>query len=135
MYHNETERRSKVASNDLSGLLFRAVDLVGGADQRVDVADAGKGYGILVNKPLAGEDASVVVDGECEVRVGAAVVAGEWAISATSGWIVPLTAGSFQVASGAFFAELTVLGRIVTGAASGMLGVLDVDPFLVVTSG
>ena len=98
MYHNETERRSKVASVDLDACLFHAVDLISNVNGKVALAAAGGGYGILANKPKAGEDASVVVDGECEVRVGAAVQAGDFAVAAGSGWLIK-NISSFQVAS------------------------------------
>lgn len=124
--HTETERRSAVASIDLSDALFKAVDLVGA--HRVSIAAAGTGYGILANKPRAGEDASVIVDGQTEARVGAAVAAGDFAVSAASGWLVSFI-NSTQVASGAVLKSKTVLGRFVTAAASGMLATLEVDPF------
>jgi hypothetical protein len=130
MYHNETERRSKVASIDLDTALFHAVDLIANVDQKVGIAGAGGGYGILVNKPKAGEDASIVVDGECEVRVGAAVQAGDYATSAASGWLTKFNTASTQVASGGVFKPVVVLGRFITGAASGMLAALEVDPYL-----
>jgi hypothetical protein len=120
-YHNEVERRSKVASIDLDTALFHAVDLVPNVDGKVTIAAAAGGYGILLNKPKAGEDASVAIDGECEVRVGAAMQAGDWATSAASGWVVNITSG----------AGCVVLGRIQTGAASGMLATLELDPFLI----
>jgi hypothetical protein len=126
-FHSDTERRSAVASIDLSDALFHAVDLVGAS--RVSIAAAGKGYGILANKPKAGEDAAVIVDGVTEVRVGAAVAAGDYAVSAASGWIIAAVA-SIQVASGSFINSKVVLGRFQTGAASGMLAALDVDPYL-----
>lgn len=128
MYHNETERRSRVASIDLDTALFHAVDLIANVNHAVTIAAAGGGYGILVNKPKAGEDASVVVDGECEVRVGAAVQAGDFAASAASGWLVSFI-NSTQVASGGVLKGATVMGRFVTGAASGMLATLEVDPY------
>jgi len=130
MYHNETERRSKVASVDLDTSLFHAVDLISNVNGKVTLAAAGGGYGILANKPKAGEDASVIVDGESEVRVGEAVQAGAFAVAAGSGWLVNYVA-SFQVASGGVLASKIVMGRFVTGAASGMLATLDVDPQLV----
>ena len=129
-YHNEAERRSKVASIDLSDALFHAVDLVANQAQKVSIAAAGTGFGILANKPRAGEDASVVVEGETEVRVGAAVQAGDFAVSAASGWVIKQVT-SFQVASGAVFTNKVVLGRFITGAASGMIAALEVDPQMI----
>lgn len=128
-YHSETKRVSKVASIDLDTAIFHAVDLTSTVG-KVSIAAAGGGYGILVNKPKAGEDAAVVVAGEVETRVGAAVAIGDFAVSAASGWLIKHIS-SFQVASGAVVATKTVLGRFTTGAASGMLATLDVRPQLV----
>lgn len=117
-FHSNVAARSFIASGDLSGLLYRAVDLLGGANFKVGVAGAGGGFGILLNKPRDGEHASVAVVGEQEVRVGAALSAGDYVTSAASGWIVAVTSGAAQ----------NILGRMVTGAASGMIGALELRP-------
>lgn len=125
-FHTETKRRSFVASIDLSDALFKIVDQVANVDHKVAISGAGGGVGILVNKPRAGEDASVVVEGVCEVRVGAAVQARQGAVSAASGWAIPATA----VSTGA---PKNIIGQFVTGAASGMLAALEVRPTFVAT--
>lgn len=128
-YHNETERRSKVASIDLDTALFHAVDLISNVNGKVTIAAAGGGYGILANKPKAGEDAAVIVEGETEARVGAAVQAGDYAASAASGWLVAHVTSN-QVASGSVLNSKVILGRFITGAASGMLATVDLDPYI-----
>ncbi len=126
-FHNNVERRSYVASVDLDACMFHAVDLVANVPHKIALAAANGGFGILLNKPKAGEDASVAREGEVEVRVGAAVQAGQIAVAAGSGWLTSFVQ-STQVASGGVLTTQTVLGRFVTGAASGMLAALELDP-------
>lgn len=125
-FHTEVKRRSYVASIDLSTSLFKIVDQVANVNHKVAISAAGGGIGILLNKPTAGQDASVAVEGQCEVRVGAAVQAGQGVVSAASGWAIPQTA----VTTGA---PRQVLGRFVTGAASGMLAAVELNPTFVAT--
>lgn len=119
-FHSEVGRRSYVASINLNDALYKAVELVANSPHKIAIAGAGAGFGILVNKPLAGEDAAVAVSGQQEVRVGAAVQAGQYAKSAASGWLIPHTA----ISTGA---PTVVLGRFVTGAASGMIAALEIN--------
>ena len=123
-FHNEVKRRSYVASVDLDACLYHAVELVPNVAHKVALAGANGGFGILLNKPKAGEDASVAVEGEVEVRVGAAVAAGGYAAAAGSGWVTNVTSGTAQ----------SVLGRFVTGAASGMLAALELQGFKTIVS-
>lgn len=125
-FHNEVKRRSYVASINLDDALYHAVDLVANTPHKVTISAAKGGFGILVNKPRAGEDAAVAVEGEQEVRVGAAVQAGQLAVAAASGWLIPATA----VSTGA---PTTILGRFITGAASGMIAALELRPTNVAT--
>lgn len=108
-HHNRVVADTFIASGDLSGLLNRGVDIVGAF--KVGHALAGRLYGVLNNKPRNGEHASVVVEGEQEVRVGAAVSAGDLITTAASGWFVGVTSGAAQ----------DIAGRVITAAASGML--------------
>lgn len=128
MYSNNKESRTFIASGDLSGMQNRVVDLLGSFN-KVGHALAGGGFGILDNKPQNGEHATVNVEGELLVRVGAAVTAGQFGISAASGWAIAHVA-STQVASGAVLTSQVVLGRFLTTAASGMLATIEFNPQL-----
>lgn len=120
-FHSNLEAISLVATGDLSGLQYRLVDLLG--NHGVTVAGANGGYGVLLNKPRHGEHASVAIKGQTEVRVGAAVSAGAYVTSAASGWAVTITSGNAQA----------VVGRALTGAASGMLATINLNQTLVAT--
>jgi hypothetical protein len=116
MYNNYEETRAYVASGDLSALQFRAIDLVG--QFRIGHATAGRALGILLNKPLANEHATVAIRGEVQVRVGSGGVAvGDQVTSTLSGWVQKTTAGEI----------VDNLGRAVTAAASGHLAVVDLN--------
>lgn len=122
-HHNRVVADAFIASGDLSGLLHRGVDLLTNAQFKVGVAGAGRLYGVLNNKPRHGEHASVVTEGETEVRVGAAVQAGNLVTTAASGWFVAVTSGANQ----------DVAGRVITGAASGMIATINLDIYRVNT--
>ena len=110
MFTINEQTESFIASGDLSGCLGRIVDLLS-TDLKVGIATANNGFGVLLNAPKDGEFASVVLDGITMVRVGGAVTAGNELTSATSGWGTPVTAQ----------ASNRVIGRCLTGAASGFL--------------
>ena len=126
-FHNVVESRTYIASGDLSGLQYRIVDLISNQPLKIGHSLADVGFGVLLNMPKAGEHAEVAVEGEVEVKAGAAVQAGQLIGSAASGWATPISAQSVQVASGTVLISKTVLGRAVTGAASGSLFVLEFD--------
>ena len=107
---------SFIASTDMRSHQFKIVDLTGTAF-KVDLAASLKAFGVLVNQPNAGEMATVVVEGETFVCVGAAVTVGSWCVSAATGF------GGASTSS----VDQTILGRFKTAAASGMLAVVDVQ--------
>lgn len=116
MYTNMEETRAFVASGDLSALQFRVVDLVG--QFKIGHATAGRGYGVLLNKPQTGEHATVAVRGEVQARVGSGgVAAGDLVTAAVSGWITGYVAGTI----------VDLLGRATTACASGHIAVIDLN--------
>jgi hypothetical protein len=104
------QTESFIASGDLSGCLGRIVDLLS-TDFKVGIAGANAGFGVLLNAPKDTEFAAVVVDGITMVRVGGTTTAGQDLTSAASGWATVVTSGAGN----------RVLGRALTGAASGFL--------------
>lgn len=126
-FHNRVVAESYIASGDLSGLQYRFVDLIANAPFKIGHSLANVGYGVLGNKPQSGEHAEVQVQGEVEVKAGAAVQAGDYIASAASGWAVTVAAQSVQVASGSVLISKVVLGRAITGAASGSLFAMNLD--------
>jgi len=114
-YSNGATAEAFVSSGDLSTCLNRIVTQLA-VDFKIGLAGAAAGFGILLNAPKDGEFASVATDGVQTVRVGAAVVAGDYITSAASGWGVKVTSGSGQ----------EILGKARTGAASGMLAAVDI---------
>lgn len=133
MFSSNAEAEAFVASGDLSACLNRIVDQLP-TDFKVDIATAGKGVGVLLNAPKAGEYASVATDGVVLVRVGAAVVAGDYITSAASGWGVAAVS-SFGVASGSVVQAISIIGKARTGAASGMLAAVALDQYTRAASG
>lgn len=116
-FHNDVKRRTYIASTDLNGHLNHAVKFQG--DLKVEGGTAGVACGVLLNKPLAGEHASVAIEGEVEVRAGVAITAGAYVTSATSGWVIPVATTTVY----------DILGRCVRGAASGMLADIEMNMF------
>lgn len=116
MYNSDVEYRSFITSNDLSSCIWHAVDLVG--DNTIGLGAANGGMGILANKPRNAEQAQVAVKGQVQVRAGLAISAGGYVTSAGSGWVI--TVSSTTTAS--------QLGRVVVGCASGMIGVVELNP-------
>ena len=116
-FHNGVKSRTYVACGDLSGHLNHAVKIT--ADLTVQGGTAGVAAGILQNKPLNGEHASVAVEGEVEVRAGVALTADQMVTSAASGWIVNVASTTVQ----------GILGKVIKGCASGMLGVIELRPY------
>jgi hypothetical protein len=125
MYHNGLKCITMIASTDLSsGAQHHIVDQVANVPFKMTGAAAGLGFGILQNSPRAGEHGTVAVEGESEVRVGLAVQAGQYCVSAASGWAIGVASTTANV----------VLGRYMTGAASGMLAVVNLQPYRGVTA-
>jgi hypothetical protein len=121
MYHNSVRNISFVASEDLNAdySIGKAVDLITNSNLKVAFAQAGGGFGVLQNQPKAGEHATVAVDGEVQVRTGLAVQAGQYAAVANSGFFINVASTT----------AISVMGRYLTGAASGMLATLRIDKF------
>jgi hypothetical protein len=118
MYSNNEETRTFVASGDLSGLQFRVVDLVG--QFKVGHGLAGRGIGVLQNKPASGEHATVAIRGEVQVRVGSGgVTAGDRLSSTLSGWAQTITASDFGI--------YDQIGRALTTASSGHIATIELN--------
>lgn len=121
MFHNEVHDVSMVASEDLNagGSVGLAVELVAGQNFKIAYAQAGKGYGVLQNRPKAGEHASVAIGGVPQVRVGKAVAAGDFLMVANSGFFINVASTT----------SARIMGRAITGAASGMLASMGFEKF------
>jgi hypothetical protein len=119
MFNYQECGESFIASGDLSGMQGRIVNLIA-ATSKIGHALAGKGYGVLANKPRSLEHAVVITDGIVKCKAGAAVSAGDFIVSAASGWAIPATLGVTDVGSaGAVLTNRTIMGRALTAAASG----------------
>ena len=115
------------ASGDLSAMQHRFVDHVGVGVIGHSLANAG--MGVLVNKPEAGDFATVALSGRVRVDAGLAVTAGDWVVSAASGFGVPITFGTINAGSaGQFLQTRRVMGRAMTTAASGSVFTLELGP-------
>lgn len=130
-YSIEAKNEAFVASGDLSALQNRIVKPL--SDFIVGAGTVGQGFGVLQNAPKNTEHAAVATDGVVMVRVGAAVSAGDWITSAASGWGITVPT-SFQVGSGTIVANVEVIGKARTGAASGMLAAVALGQFTRPTS-
>jgi hypothetical protein len=124
---NDNVNRTYIASVDLDSSQHYFVDIAGANPRKITVSAANAGTGVLLNKPQAGEHATVAIRGQVKVHAGAAVTAGDLVISAASGFAASYTAG-VQVGSGSTLTELTILGRAVTTAASGSVFTMELDP-------
>ena len=124
-FSNKPILESFVASGDLSGLQFHLVNIVGA--HIVDAALIRTGYGILQNKPQAGEHASVATDGVSKAMAGVAVTVGDLITSAGSGWATTVASG---VAG-----DKQVIGRALTSAASGSVFSVAIDKQTIVRTG
>ena len=124
-FSNRLKCESFISSSDMSTAQHRIVNVFG--DFACDLAAANLGYGVVQNKPQAGEHASVAVDGITKVQAGAAISVGDLITSAASGYAAAVTSGSA--------ADKTVLGRAITAAASGSVFSMEIDRFIVVRTG
>lgn len=96
-----------VASHDLTGHQFKAVDLAGGVAASTAVAK-----GILRNKAFTGDHATVAYKGQMKAYAGAAIA---------SGAQVGVTASGFLI---------TVTGSAYVGIALAAAGSGDIFPFV-----
>ncbi len=116
------------ASGDLSAMQHRFVDYVGAGDV-IGHSLARGGLGVLLNKPLDGEHATVALSGRVRVDAGAAITAGDFIISAASGFaavqsFVTINAGS----AGQFLQTRMIMGRAMETVASGSVFALELAP-------
>ncbi len=115
------------ASGDLSAMQHRFVDHVGVGVIGHSLARGG--MGVLMNKPLSGEFATVALSGRVRVDAAAAVTAGDWIVSAASGFGETLAFGIINAGSaGQFLQTKIVMGRAMTTAASGSVFTLELAP-------
>ncbi len=117
-----------VASGDLSTMQHRFVDYVAAGDI-VGHSLARGGIGILLNKTLEGEHATVAMSGRVRVDAGAANTAGDYVISAASGFaavqsFVTINAGS----AGQFLQTRNLMGRALETVASGSVFAIELMP-------
>jgi len=78
-----------IASADLSALQYRVV----GADGDL-AAHNGEAFGVLQNKPLSGEHASVATRGQVKAYAGAAIAANVGVSCTASGFVITTASGS-----------------------------------------
>lgn len=123
-YYQNLEADSFVASGDLSGLQHHFVEIV--AAHKVGHALANQGYGVLLNKPQDGEEASVAIGGTVKCKAGGAVAVGDLIYSAASGWAQVHSPGA-QVGSGDTLTERHIMGEALTAAGSGHIFALALD--------
>lgn len=123
---NRVMAETFVASGDMSGLQHRFVDHVGIGIIGHSLARAG--MGVLMNKPQDGEHAQVALKGRVRVDAGLAVTAGDWLVSAASGFAVPQALTDFNIGSAGAFAQWrNIMGRAMTTAASGSVLTIELD--------
>ena len=121
-HSNNLVCQSFVASTDLSTRQFHIVDLDAGAFD-VDLAIASAGYGVLQNKPQAGEHATVAVAGTTKCTAGAAISIGNLITSAASGYAAVVASGTAGTKK--------VIGRAVTAAASGSVFTMNIEKYTI----
>jgi len=124
---NRVVSETFVASGDMSALQHRFVDHVGVGV--VGHALARGGMGVLMNKPEASEHAQVALSGRVRVDAGGSVTAGDWIVSAASGFGETLAFGTINAGSaGQYLQTKTVMGRAMTTAASGSVFTIELAP-------
>lgn len=125
-FSNQLRNESFVASTDLSTRQYHIINLTG-TNNKIDLAAARTGYGILQNKPQAGEHATVAVDGVSKCVAGAAVSIGDLITAAASGYASVVGSGTA--------ASKQVIGRALTAAASGSVFSIGIDKQIIVATG
>ncbi len=116
------------ASGDLSAMQHRFVDYLAAGDV-IGHSLARGGIGILLNKPLDGEHATVALSGRVRVDAGAAITAGDYIVSAASGFaavqsFVTINAGS----AGQLLQSRNLMGRALDTLASGSAFAMALRP-------
>lgn len=117
-FHNNLEHMSFEANADLSLYRFRVVELL--TSGKVDLADLGKGYGILQNKPISAEMASVAVAGQSKAYAGGTITIADHTRATSGGWLVKANSGDLP--------GVMIMGQALTSAASGALFTVDLRP-------
>ena len=130
-YEYRVKTATFISSIDLNSAahLHMFVDLAGTNAFKITLAGSGAGIGVLQNRPLAGEHATVAVGGHVKANAGATITVGQFITAALSGYALgaaefPTNTGS----AGTFITELVVLGRALTAAASGSVFTMDFNP-------
>lgn len=117
-----------VASGDLSTMQHRFVDYVGVGDV-IGHALARGGMGVLLNKPEDGESATVALSGRVRVDAGLAITAGDFIVSAASGFAVVQTFGTINAGSaGQYLQTRMIMGRAMETVASGSTFAIELSP-------
>lgn len=118
-FQNRIENVSLVAAGDLSASKFRVIEL--DSNGKANLAAANQGYGVLVNIPQAGEHATVTVKGDQKVIAASAVTIGQYLRVGSGGGVIAVTSGA------AHPSDFVIIGRAITGAASGGIMTADID--------
>lgn len=105
-YSNVRQATTVTAGEDLSNAQYHAVAL----DDGKLAVNGEEASGILINKPKAGEPATIAWQGESQYRAGAAVTKGAKLTVATSGWFTTGDSGSY------------IVGEAKTTITSGSIG-------------
>lgn len=106
------------ANADLSSYKYRVVELL--SSGKVDLADLGKGYGVLQNIPKADEMATVAVSGETKAIAGGTISIADHLRVTSGGWLVKANSGDAP--------GIMIMGQAMTAAASGAIFTADLRP-------
>ena len=117
-YNNLVRCLGFPANADLSSYKFRVVELL--STGKVDLADLGKGYGVLQNIPKSDEMATVAVTGESKAVAGGTISIADHVRATSGGWLVKANSGDAP--------GIMILGQAMTAAASGALFTVDLRP-------
>lgn len=117
-WYNNLERQSFPANADMTNYKFRVVELL--STGKVDLADLGKGFGIIQNVPLADEMATVATKGQSKAIAGGTVAIGDWVRTTSGGWVVKANSGDLS--------GVVVMGQVLASAASGAICTIDLNP-------
>ncbi len=112
---SNVSNRSRVAAADLSALQYTIVDETSaGLVEAGSIGDE-KALGVLQNKPVSGETATVAVGGRSKIVLGATLVAGDKVMGSAAGKAIAATIG------------LIALGSIVEGGDLDEIGSIELE--------
>jgi len=118
-YQNNLGCLTFPANADLSSHQFKVVELL--TTGKVDLADLGKGFGVLQNIPAAdGEAATVAVEGQSKVIAGGTLTVADHVRVLSGGWCVKANSGDLS--------GVMIMGQVLVGAASGAIGTIHLRP-------